>query len=326
MTNLTNDIQTLIERSYPLHVTQIQLFDRHFGTEIYALTADTGKYLVKALPLSFDDVYREGPITEFLAARGLRVARLLKNKNGDFVTAATTYRFTVQEFIEGKTLPVSSAPDWFLEASAAFLGQTVRALREYEPLPLRFGESFFAPENARRRLRQYEREFVVARDAGRTEEIPFWEEQICHLGRISEFHIQTDRLTYANSHGDYHIGQAIVQDRSLTVVDWSSACRLPLCFEVATSYVFASPSCADGAVDAAGLRRYIRTFEKYVPLTAYDVQMMPYVLYFWHTMCNYRPDEYATLADSYRPIARLTRALLNDLFHRADALANELSE
>ena len=101
MTNLTTDIQTLIERSYPLHVTQIQPLDRHFGTEIYALTADTGKYLVKALPLSFDDVYREGPITEFLAARGLRVARLLKNKNGDFVTAATTYRFTVQEFIEG---------------------------------------------------------------------------------------------------------------------------------------------------------------------------------------------------------------------------------
>ncbi len=326
MTNLTNDIRILIERSYPLHVTRLQLLDRHFGTEIYALTADTGKYLVKALPLAFDDVYREGPITEFLAARGLRVARLLKNKNGDFVTAANTYRFTVQEFIEGNTLPVNGAPDWFLEASAEFLGRTVQVLWEYEPLPLRFGEAFFAPENARRRLREYERELAEAREAGCTAEIPLWEEQIRHLGRISEFRIQTDRLTYANSHGDYHIGQAIVQDRSLTVVDWSSACRLPLCFEVVTSYVFASPSCADGAIDAAGLRRYIRTFAKHVPLTTYDVQAMPYVLYFWHTMCNYRPNEYAALADSYRPIARLIRALLNDLFHRADTLASELSE
>lgn len=326
MTNLTNDFQTLTEHNYLLHVTQLQLLDRHFGTEIYMLTTDAGKYLVKALPRSFDDVYREGPITEFLAAHGLRVAKLLKNKNGDFVTEAETCQFTVQEFIEGKSLPVNSAPDWFLEESAKFLGQTVQALQEYEPLPLRFGESFFAPENARRRLRQYKREFVVAREAGRTDEIPFWEEQIRHLDRISTFHIQTDRLTYANSHGDYHIGQAIVQDHNLTVVDWSSACRLPLCFEVATSYVFASPSCAAGVIDAAGLRRYIRTFAKYVPLTAYDIQMMPYVLYFWHTMCNYRPDEYATLADSYRPIARLTRALLNYLPDHADTLAKELSE
>ena len=172
MTNLTNDIQILIERSYPLHVTRLQLLDCHFGTEIYALTTDTGKYLVKVLPLSFDDIHREGPITEFLAAHGLRVARLLKNKNGDFVTEAETCQFTVQEFIEGETLPVSSAPDWFLEESAKFLGQTVRALQEYEPLPLRFGKSFFSPGNARRRLRQYKRELAAATKDGRTDELP----------------------------------------------------------------------------------------------------------------------------------------------------------
>ena len=184
--------------------------------------------------------------------------------------------------MEGKTLALNSAPKWFLEKAADYLGRITVDLRDYSPLPLAFGKDFFAPGTALHKKQQY---CAEQKSAG-TALIPIYEEQIHHLERIAHFRIDTDRLTYANSHGDFHIGQAIVQDQDITVVDWASACRLPICLDIATCYAFASPHCSEGAVDAEGLCRFIRTYTKHAPLTLYDIQALPYVMYFCYCICN----------------------------------------
>ncbi len=138
------------------------------------------------------------------------------------------------------------------------------------------------------------------------------------------FHIDTERLTYANSHGDYHIGQIIEKNHDITVVDWNSVCKLPIYLEIITSYVFASPSCADGVIDADGLISYIGHFTKHLPLGEYDIKAMPFVLYFWHCMCNYRPDELADMPESYRPIAELINKVLKWLYEHAEELSEGL--
>lgn len=171
----------------------------------------------------------------------------------------------------------------------------------------------------------YENELMQAIDDENHKVIPVWEEQIRHLDRIAAFNINTDQLTYANSHGDFHIGQAIVKDNDITVVDWTSACRLPICLDVITSYVFSSPACVEGAIDAEGLKKYIGTYTKYFPLTEYDVKAMPYVLYFWHCICNYRPDELADIAQSYQPIAKLVYNMLNWLYDHVEELSEALT-
>ena len=114
---------------------------------------------------------------------------------------------------------------------------------------MRFGRDFFAADTAIRKKQQYVSELEQAKESGNRKIAPIWEEQIRHLERISEFKIDTDKLTYANSHGDFPIGQVIVKDYDITVIDWSSACRLPVCLDVITSYVFASPNCGEGAGD-----------------------------------------------------------------------------
>ncbi len=315
----------LIERNYDLKVSNVQLLDKHFGTEIYVVDADTKRYIVKVLPLYFENLHNEGLITEYLYRRGYQVARLLKSRDGSYVTRMPEFQFTVQEYIEGDTLPINSAPEWLLEKSADFLGKTTAALKDYGPLPLRFGKDFFAADTAIRKKQQYIRELEKAREAGDKKTVSIWEEQIRHLERISEFRIDTDRLTYANSHGDFHIGQIIVKENDIAVIDWSSACRLPVCLDVVTSYVFASPRCHEGAVDAEGLTRYIRAYTKHFPLTEYDIEAMPYVLYFWHCICNYRPDELACIAEKYRPIAMLIQNLLNWLNVHVEKLSEDLS-
>lgn len=316
--------KNIIENNFNLKVSDIKLLDKHFGTELYLISTDVGKYIVKVLPLYMKNVKNEGELAEYLYNHGIKVARFIKSKNDTYVVNTPEFQFTVQQYIEGESLSVNTAPDWFVSKSADFLGQIALLLKDYEVLSLRFGKDFFSTKTVRRKLWQYKKELVKAKKANEIKIVSIWEEQIKHLKRISKFHIDAKKLTYANSHGDYHIGQAIIHNNDFTVVDWSSACRLPICLDVITSYVFSSPTCATGEIDADGLKKYIRQFTEKFPLTEYDIRAMPYVLYFWHCMCNYRPDELADIPDSYKEIAKLINNLLNWLYDNVEELSKEL--
>ncbi|MBE6717017.1 MAG: hypothetical protein E7573_08860 [Ruminococcaceae bacterium] len=316
----------IIENNFNLKMSDIKLLDKHFGTEIYLISTDDEKYIVKVLPLHMENVKNEGELTEYLYTHGLKVARFLKSKDDTYVVKTPKYQFTVQQFIEGESLSVNNAPDWFISKSADFLGQTASLLKDYEKLSLRFGKDFFSTKTVRRKIWQYKKELAKAKKAKDVDIIPILEEQIRHLKRISKFHINAKKLTYANSHGDYHIGQTIIYNNDFTVVDWSSACRLPICLDVITSYVFSSPTCATGEIDADGLKKYIRQFTEKFPLTEYDIKAMPYVLYYWHCMCNYRPDELDDIPDSYEAIAKLINNFLNWLYENVEELSKQLIE
>lgn len=315
----------IIESNFNLEVSDIELLDKHFGTELYLINTDAGKYIVKVLPFYMENVKNEGELTEHLYNHGIKVARFLKSKDDTYVVKTSEFQFTVQQFIDGVSLSVNTAPDWFISESADFLGQTALLLKDYEGLSLRFGKDFFSTKTVRSKMWQYKKELVRAKKAKEMNIVPIWEEQIRHLKRISKFHIDTQKLTYANSHGDYHIGQAIIHNNDFTVVDWSSACRLPICLDVITSYVFSSPTCAEGKIDADRLKEYIRQFTEKFTLTEYDIKAMPYVLYFWHCMCNYRPDELADIPDSYKAIAKLINNFLNWLYDHVEELSEQLT-
>ena len=72
----------LIESNYDLKVSDMRLLEEHFGTEIYLIEAGAQKYIVKAMPLYFENVENEGFITEYLSGRSHKVARLIKSRDG----------------------------------------------------------------------------------------------------------------------------------------------------------------------------------------------------------------------------------------------------
>ena len=58
--------QHIIENNFNLKVFDIELLDKHFGTEIYLISTDVGKYIVKVLPIYMENVKNEGELTEHL--------------------------------------------------------------------------------------------------------------------------------------------------------------------------------------------------------------------------------------------------------------------
>lgn len=314
-----------IEDAYPLQVKSLSLLDAHFGTEVYQLQADSGKYVLKMVPRWTDDLEEEGTLTAFLLEKGIPVAPFLKNRQGRYSVTTEDRQFHIQDFIEGNVFSVNTAPDWFLEQFPSLLGRIHRALQDYKALNPRFDQNFFSIECIRKKLDYLSgilKEETAAKNPVMAAELS---SQIKHAEKLLSVKIDPERLSFSNSHGDCHIGQILVKEKHITVIDWTAACCMPLAIEVIVSYVFADPACGDGSIDLPRLQAYIRQYMKEFPLTAYDVEMMPYLLYWHQFLTNYEPP-FSAVPQSYQEISRLMNRLLDWLYENADQLSAQLRE
>lgn len=313
----------LINENYSLKIEELKLIDRHFGTELYLLRTDRNKYIVKTLPLSFKDLENEGYVTDFLYNQGIPVAKILKTNMSEYVVRTDKIQFHIQDFIEGTTLAVNTAPDWFLKKSAQTLGRIHNVLKDYKDLKRSFDADFFdlsAINGKKKHLLNLLNSKEAKSDEILTIEI---KEQIKHAEKLSCFNIDTKKLTYSNSHGDYYIGQIITQDKKFTVIDWSSACCLPICIEVIMSYSFADPVCVKGNIDIQRFKEYLKQYSEFFILNDYDKKIMPYLFYWHQFLTNYTPP-FFTVPEGYKTVSKLINNLLNWFYENAEELSVEL--
>ena len=330
-------LRELIIAEYGIQITDLTLLDRYFGTEIYLAAANGTRYIVKKLPPTAPSLEKEEPLTRYLARNGIPVARLLLTKHGEgcVKTEQSQFhtQFHVQEFIEGKIFQVNTAPPWLVDESARLLGKIHGVLENYGNMDVNFGKSFFSSSNALEKKKYYEQQLTaaIAGAVDNTDEksginiilISTLKERVKHLERISAFTIETDKLTYANSHGDYYIGQLIINGRKATVIDWTGACMLPAALEVAMSYVFSAPECANGIISGDGLNRYIEQYLAYYHLNDYDIRIIPRLLYYQQIMCHY-PPPYEAIPETYKPICGLINRFTSWLYEHAEDLETAL--
>jgi Ser/Thr protein kinase RdoA (MazF antagonist) len=316
-------LNKLITENYDMEVKSISLIDSHFGTEVFLAETNKGKFIVKKLPLYVKGIENEGYITNFLYNKGINVAQLLKTNNGQYHVKTSEIQFHVQDFIEGKTLSVNTAPEWFLQKSARILGKIHNTLKDYGNLDTSFGEYFFKKSNVMETIQYYTQLLAKASDENNTLLIPALKERLRHLERIMSFDIQVDKLTYSNSHGDFHIGQIITNNTDITVIDWTAASKFPVCLEVIVSYITESPACMNGKIDINGLKKYMQDYSMYFTLNDYDIQIMPYILYYQQLMCHYEPP-YSNVADTYKPMCNLINNFTKWLYENVEVLSNEI--
>ncbi len=315
----------LIPDNYNLEIENLTLLDSHFGTEIYLLDTDDSRYIVKTLPLHCGDFETEGNVTEYLRSQDIAVACLLKTKDRKYQVITETMHFSVQEFIDGESPKLNTAPVWLLESMACTLGRIHNVLKSYQGLKTNFDNDFFRKATVKEALKHYKKQLAKAK---KEQDVPLTRDleiRLKHLKRLSKFKINANKLTYSNSHGDFHFGQIITNDRKMTVIDWTSVSMVPVALEIIVSYVTAAPDCANGAIDRKGLLEYISHYVRHSPLTQYDVQMMPYLLYFQQLICHY-PPPYENVPESYQPICVLINNLTDWLYDNADILSKELQE
>jgi len=241
-------ISEIILANYDLIIKDLQLIEGQF-CKMYSMNTNKGKYFIKTYPLEEEGIKNEGYVTDYLLNNGINVPQMLMTKNGNYHVETAEYQFHVQQFIEGEILALNTAPELFFEKSVNILGQIHNILKDYKGKLKPVLGNHFLDKSAINYLKDH----YIGRLYEETKQddkmlIISLEERVRNLERVSAFVIDENKLTYSNSHGDFHIGQLITDGENLTVIDWTSAGRTPICFEVIRSYVYAASECKNGVI------------------------------------------------------------------------------
>lgn len=231
----------------------------------------------------------EALLCTFLCGRGVPVSEFIPALDGSLVTQWPDGRAAhLQRLIAGQPFAMNTAPDWFLSASAQLLARIHTALADYPALPNGIGQGFFSHMTPESALRSYKTSLAAARERR--------EEDVCealsmriHLAdKHREWRIDHAPLTYMNTHGDFTVNQILCGDGYIRgVIDWTSACRHPVVWELTRSYFYAAPECASGACDPERFQAYVRSYEAICPLHKADRSMLLDVYLYQLLVCDY---------------------------------------
>lgn len=267
----------------------------------YRVQTEIGPVFLKEFQAGFDRdaLAREARLTEHLAACGVPTARFLRTITGGTCFVYEGHSIVLEAYVEGETFDYEDFPPERLSSLARMLGKIHRALAE-EDLPEDMGREWldsYSPEEAAAR---YDR---LMRLAGERADDPNILEVLCALGYKKELACRAEEhkkyfsgITYGGTHGDYQGCQTVWEGEDIrAVIDFSSARRLPLVWEIMRSFVQSSRTCRqECTVDTDGLCRYVAEYLKESPLTETDLAAMPYVYLFQLARSRYGFNEYLT--------------------------------
>ena len=263
----------LLEKHYGLRAQSVARVSEGVGGEVYVVEADAGRFVLKGTEKSDLRAQKEPHIVEYAARHDIPVPEFLPTKDGGWFFYNNRKQYNLRPYMEGTVYSYGEAPDWLMGESACMQGRIHAALAGFGPLTQALGPDFpgFLRSDAPRA--SYARTLALAKKAGDTSVIEDIEYRLARLHTLQERGYDCDRFTVGNTHGDYKVQNLVCgEGRIAAVIDWTSACALPLCLEVIRAYSHAAP-----ALSIEGLRAYAEEYRRFAPLNDYDLEMMPWV-------------------------------------------------
>jgi hypothetical protein len=314
----------LIRQNFDIEITKIEILIDHTYSKVYLLESVKAKYVLKEMGAN-NKLENESELNKHLMSKGIKVPKIYHTTTGNHIIYNNELMYILYEFIEGKMYDLNTAPDWYLVKQIQTLGKIQNALKDYKQLPLLFGpgQDFFIKEKYKRNKQSILEKISQAEKQNDIILITALNERLKHIKRVSCFEIDCDKLTYVNSHGDFYMNQIIVRNNELVTIDWTHPHYLPACNEVMMSYIYAAPECKDGTITINKFKPYLWEFLKYTSLNRYDLQIMPYLMYYYCVFCSFMPP-YDNLPIDYFKIANHTDKLANWLYNNVENLSSEV--
>ena len=265
---------------------------------------------LKEFPRRFetDAIEREAALLEYLIEEGYPTVPLCKTNGGRYSVTYKERLLTLQPWVEGVTYADGTMPKPLLMQSAELLARLHSIMREY-PLPRDMDEAWITGFSAQEHIRKYD-----ALSALVSPEEPYAERIISELGYkrelaavIAEWSGKFAGITYGASHGDYSSQQLLCAENTVTaVIDFSTACQLPLSWEIMRSYMQSSGACRYGSpLDLQELCDYVKRYLVCAALSAKDLYSMPYIYLYQLIRSDYGYKQY--LKDASRSQTQLLK-------------------
>lgn len=286
MSNLNfSKINNILLNDYNIVPKYISEINR--GTaNIFKVTTNENQYILKEFSenRSVQSIEKELNIINYLATKNINVPQYIKTNNNKYYLENDNRIVISQKFVDGYTMENNSVDNYDkIIESATILGKITKELKDYPELD----EGGFIQKNLSKeslntgigKMKQLIKNLnsdnpykdKIRQDLN--DKINIAEE----LLKTFDFNI-INKLTVTNAHGDYSIQQLIYNDKKgTTVIDFETAKKLPIVWEVMRSYSYIDKEAKDGNLNIDTLANYFREFCKYVPLNNYDLEYASYI-------------------------------------------------
>lgn len=286
-------IGKILKEEYGMLPNEITEVNR--GTaNIFKIKTEKGNYILKEFneKRTVESVEKETNIINFLKGRNINVPKYIKTVNDKFYTENEGRIIILQEFVDGYTMENNTVEDYKrIIESATLLGKITKELREYPELSEEnIIEKQFSKENLQnkivkmKKLKEELKEDNIYKNKFE-KDLEFKIKVSEELESKFDFSI-IRKMTIINGHGDYSIQQLIYNDKKeTTVIDFETAKKLPIVWEVMRSYSYIDKEAKDGNLNIKTLVEYFKEFSKFIKLNEYDLKYAAHI-YLIQLICS----------------------------------------
>ena len=273
------NIKDLLEEEYGIEAINVEKIDR--GTaNIFKIFTKEKDYILKEFSegRTEESVIKETNIINFLKNKNINVPVYVKSKQDSYYIKYESRIVILQQYINGYTMENNTGDYSKTIESAKILGKMTKALETYENLDDEgIIEKWFSKESLEKGIKK-----LVELKNDLNEDNPYkitFERDLEDKIKMSKDMIDNfnfniiKKMTIMNSHGDYSVQQLIYNDKNeTTVIDFETAKKLPVIWEVMRSYSYIDKKAKNGELDIDTLVDYVKEFSKYIQLNEYDLK------------------------------------------------------
>lgn len=280
-TIFTNEkIIEVVKNIYNIDVYQVEKLNRG-SANLYSLNAN--KYIFKEFQTKYtkEEIDKEIIIINHLKEDNIPVPEYVKTISGEYSFVYENRIVIMQKFIDGYTMESNTGNyDQILE-SAEYLGKIIKSLETLKiELPSNDVSSWYSKETINESIEKQQKLLQKVSADTYPQIYRDLTDKIFMLKYVRDNLDFSDmsKLTVMNTHGDYSVLQFIYEDGKINaIIDFVSACRMPIVWEIIRSYSYIDPKAKEGKIDIDNLVQYVKTFTNYVKLNEYDFKFMSYL-------------------------------------------------
>lgn len=286
-------IKKILKEKYNLNVTKIKKI-KNGSANLYNVYSSNKHYVLKEYQDKFNEesIVREYKIFECLKKQGLNVPEYLKCVDGKICIKYNGRFISLQKYIDGNILGFYKATKKQLKDCAQLYADILKKMANFRDLLPEYSLDLLNNKKIESVKENYLHLIEKTNDKKIIKELT---EKLTMLSELSQMKMSDlDKITIANSHGDYNVSQFIYDDvgNVKVVLDYITAKKMPVVLELFRSFIYMDPKSKNGSIDINNLTEYIKHFNNYYKLNYYDVKYMIYIYYIEMVMSIFGYQQY----------------------------------
>ena len=326
------EIITFVKDIYGLDITNIERINRG-SANLYSLNNDL--YVLKEFQSDYSEkeIINEIAIINHLKKDDIPVPTYIKTKNNEFYFIYKERLIIIQEFIDGYTLENNEGNLKQTLECADLYGRIIKSLETLEiELPSFDISEWYNEVSFNDAISKHEKLISLLDDTNENHKKikSDLEDKLKMIESIKDKdYSNMSNLTIKNTHGDYSLIQFIYKDDKVNaVIDFVSACKMPIVWEIIRSYSYIDNDIKNGEFNLDHLVEYVKTVNKHISLNKYDLEYMPYVYLLQLLNSTYGYKQYINdpRKENLLAFGYLRTNICKYLYKNADIISKRLSE